>query len=139
MIARIHAFLLCLLCLGFFGARQSAAAAMPDLLECGTAGNWITFTPQCYTACGYSTGSDACRASRQGLKDVLSGIAGISGCFDSDCTPESCNTQIECDTSDCSQVTTGQPFASTTTGLFCCATCWTGGQGRVRCTTCSHI
>lgn len=132
----------CSLTLGLLALFHFSAspAAVADELDCGqNSGAWISFPAQCYTAFGFSSGSDACRASRQGLKDQLVGAAGGYTCADSDCPPESCNTKIECDTEDCSQVVTGQPYISQTTGLYNCATCWTGGQGRVYCSACDHI
>jgi len=109
-------------------------------LECGeNSGVWVSFGAQDYASSGFTNGMDACRASRQGLKDELVGLAGGYSCADSDCTIASCNTKIECDTVDCAQVVTTVPLLDHATGLYGCISYWNYGEGRVYCTPCDHI
>lgn len=70
--------------------------ALSENVDCGSdSSNTFTYGNNCYTTGGYCTGSDACRAAQQGLKDQMVAPTGVA-CNNQDCVPGTCHTAVRC-------------------------------------------
>ena len=113
-----------------------AAPGLQEVIECGEdSESPYTHGQDCYTAVGYTSGIDACRAAQQGLKDDM--VSGTSAsCDDDGCDPASCQSRVRCMDDPCSLLTVGQPYLDQDTMTYNCSACWAGGQFLVHCTAC---
>lgn len=107
-----------------------------DGQECNTDSSTnYYYDGDCYTATDYGTGTDACRAAKQGLKDVMVGTTGVT-CAHTGCTSTSCHTAVRCLDANCSALIVGLPEQDDVTGLWECTACWGPAWFKVNCTPC---
>jgi hypothetical protein len=113
---------------------------LSETLECEEISSGMySHGSECYTTGGYDTGTDACRAAEQGLKDVLVIPTGVT-CDNTGCEPESRHTGVLCKDSDCSgYLMVGPPIINTKTGKYKCTACWLGGAFNVFCSSCQPL
>jgi hypothetical protein len=119
-------------------AITSVVGSPNEVIACG-AESTGTFTPNCptqctYTTTGYSTSTNACRAAKQGLKDLMVFGTGCS-CANGDCEPGFCHTAIACLDATCSALTLNGPPCGPA-GPCTCTASWDGSDYKVACTEC---
>jgi len=115
------------------------ASVTSESVVCGADSAGTFYYPNnCYSIGGYSTGSDACRAAEQGLKDQMVLPTGVT-CVNGDCVPGTCHTAVRCLDGTCSLLQSGPPVENITTHKWRCTACWLGGDYKVTCTACETL
>lgn len=133
----MNATLVGLFVLGLASLSLNGNPGVPsENVDCGSdSSNTFTYGNNCYTTGGYCTGSDACRAAQQGLKDQMVAPTGVA-CNNQDCVPGTCHTAVRCLDATCSLLQYGPPIQNMETGKWRCTACWLGGDYKVTCTAC---
>ena len=109
----------------------------PTEVECGEETGIDYEYDDDYFAFNYPSGTAACRAALQGLRDLRVAAANVK-CKDDGCDPGTCIPKIRCDTADCDELTYG-PAVENPPGSnqWQCTAAYDGKYG-VLCTDCSN-